>query len=428
MSSRWQTQWNRGIDSWLVWLIPWFLAVDCLNGALTQTLGSSFALSLVFKTSLLLLMLLSLGLLQPARLWWFVVGLAALMLGPIVVFVTNAAATAGNLHWLLTDLQLAVKLLSPLLAFFYFVGLQQRSPQAAWQLLRRTFVISGLVLLLNILAGIAGFGFTAYQPLDGVAQSFLGIKGFFYSANELAAVLVLITAVLLTLSWPQSLRRYGAISVTAIVSALLLLTKTGLLGTLLLVLAIPLLYQTAQFWHANKSRLVMLAFACTLLMLLLWWFSEPLLRGIGLYDKLTFVYQQRGISGILLSSRDYYAEKILLLYSSQFSDWQQLLGVGQGAMALQLKKYFAELDWFDLFIFHGVAGVLLFVSTFLVFIAYSWRMRKFATARCMLWLHLLLLAVASIAGHIMTSGVLWLPWALAAAVLTKGKPAIEEPA
>ena len=59
-------------------------------------------------------------------------------------------------------------------------------------------------------------------------------------------------------------------------------------------------------------------------------------------DKLNFVYQQRGISGILLSSRDYYAGRIWQSTAEHYSDWQRLLGVGQGGVALYLQKYFAS--------------------------------------------------------------------------------------
>ncbi|HEX5793202.1 MAG TPA: O-antigen ligase family protein [Rheinheimera sp.] len=404
---------RRNSDRALFWLIPLFLLIDGVNGALLQFTGNSFALSALYKLSLLTLMAVSLATVQPRQLAAIVVLLLLLLLGPALYW------PALPLRWPLADLQLALKAVSPLLAFYYLYSLQQREPDRSKLLCRYTLYFSALILLLNTLAGLAGFGFTAYQPLDGVAQSFLGIKGFFYSTNELSAVLLVLSCALLLLSWPRSKVLYGLLSALSLMIAVLLLTKTGLFGVLLLVVLIPLLMQQRQFWQQHKLAvgvaLVLLLLSALLVMLN----GESLLRLLGIYDKLVFVYQQRGISGILLSSRDYYAEQIWQVLAQYFSDWQRALGVGQGSIALYLKKYFAELDWFDLLVFHGVAGLAVLLLTFSVFLRHSWQVRNNGIGRCLLLLNLLLLLVSSVAGHIITSGMLWLPWALCNALLLR---------
>ncbi len=406
MSDRYMNRLQTTSDNLLLWLLPVFLLVDCLNGALLQLYGSGFALSVSYKLLLLTLMVVSLLPDKPRLVAAFAALLLVLLLGPALHW------PALPLRWALADMQLALKAISPLLAFCYLSTLAQRLPQRSVQVLKWTVYCSALVLLLNTLAGLAGGGFSAYQPLEGVAQSFLGIKGFFYSTNELSAVLLVLTCALLAISWPENKVIYALVSAIALSVAVLLLTKTGLFGVLLLVLLIPLLMQRLSFWQQHK-RWVITALLVLLLLFLLLLFNAPsLLRALGIYDKLSFVYQQRGISGILLSSRDFYAGQIWQAALAHYSDWQRLLGVGQGGIALYLKKYFAELDWFDLLVFHGVTGVLLWGLTFVVFIRASWQARTHGTARCLLLLNLLLLLVSSVAGHILTSGMLWLPWAL----------------
>lgn len=398
------------LDRLLCRLIPWFLLVDCLNGTLLQTLGSSYGLAAGYKLILLLLMALSLTWHQPRLLLALAVSWLALLPGPMLQWPVLPT------RWALADMQLTLKLLSPLLALAYLYALAQRSSVLAARLLKHSLLLSSLVLLLNALAGIAGLGFTAYQPLDGVAQSFLGIKGFFYSTNELSAVLLVLTAALLCLSWQHKLY-YALVSGCALLLALSLLTKTGLFGVILLVLLVPLLLQQRQFWQAKRKLIGLLALAVALVLLLVILNGEALLKLLGIYDKLSFVYQQRGISGIMLSSRDYYAGRIWQLSSEQYSMLERLLGVGQGGVALYLKKYFAELDWFDLLVFYGIAGISLFGLVFAVFIRHSWRLRYTGIGRVLLLLNLLLLTVSSLAGHILTSGMLWLPWALCNALL-----------
>ncbi|MDP2715736.1 O-antigen ligase family protein [Rheinheimera sp.] len=405
------TRLQSSIDKLLCYLIPLFLAVDCLNGALLQWHGSSYGLSIGYKFVVLLLMALTLLLQQPRLVFALLALLLLLLAGPAMHW--SGIAT----RWMLADIQLAVKVLSPLLALAFLLSLQQRQPALAKRLLKQTLYISALVLLLNVLAGAAGLGFTAYQPLDGVAQSFLGIKGFFYSTNELSAVLLVISCGLLVLSWPQHKAAYALISACALVLAVLLLTKTGLFGVLVLVMLVPLLMQPAAFWQRQRRVIAIMAALLLLLLILLLLNGENLLRLLGIYDKLSFVYQQRGISGILLSSRDYYAGRIWQTAAEHYSDWQRFGGVGQGGIALYLKKYFAELDWFDLLVFHGIAGLLLFILVFTVFIRHSWQLRASGAGRSLLLLNLLLLLVSSLAGHILTSGMLWLPWALCNALL-----------
>ncbi|MGP9801302.1 O-antigen ligase family protein [Rheinheimera sp. NSM] len=417
------TKLQSSIDKLLCCLIPLFLALDCLNGALLQWHGSSYGLSIGYKFVVLLLMALTLLLQQPRLAFALLALLLLLLAGPAMHWPVVAT------RWMLADIQLAVKAVSPLLAFVYLLSLQQRQPAPAKRLLKQTLYISALVLLLNVLAGVAGLGFTAYQPLDGVAQSFLGIKGFFYSTNELSAVLLVISCGLLVLSWPQYKAAYALISVCALVLAVLLLTKTGLFGVLVLVVLVPLLMQPAAFWQRQRRVIAIMAALSLLLLMLLLLNGEYLLRLLGIYDKLSFVYQQRGISGILLSSRDYYAGRIWQTAADHYSDWQRLAGVGQGGIALYLKKYFAELDWFDLLVFHGIAGLLTFVLVFAVFIRHSWQLRTSGAGRSLLVLNLLLLLVSSLAGHILTSGMLWLPWALCNALLLQsaaGKRSADE--
>ena len=400
-------------DKLLCWLIPLFLLVDCINGALLQLHGVSYGLSVFYKLLLLSLMAVVLLLQQPKLVLGLLLLLLLMLLGPALKWPVLAQ------RWWLADIQLAIKALSPLLAFAYLVSLQQRLPQQARSLFKLTILVSALVLLLNAVAGLAGFGFTAYQPLDGVAQSFLGIKGFFYSTNELSAVLLVLSCALLVLSWPQHKLGYWGISATALVIAVLLLTKTGLFGVLLLVLLIPLLMQPLSFWQRQRKIVYGLLLAMGVMLLVVLFNGESLLKLLGIYDKLNFVYQQRGISGILLSSRDYYAGRIWQTTAEHYSDWQRILGVGQGGVALYLKKYFAELDWFDLLVFHGLAGVLALVLCFAVFFHRSWLQRCSGAGRSLLLLNLLLLLVSSVAGHILTSGMVWLLWALCNALLVQ---------
>jgi hypothetical protein len=400
-------------DKALLWLIPLVLLVDCISGAMAQLYGSSVPWSALYKLLLLLLMALSWCSVQPKYVLGLLVLLSMMLLGPAQHWQAVAP------RFVMADMQLALKALSPLLALGYLCNLARREAAHSTQLLYRTVFLSTLVLVVNMLLGLSGLGFSAYQPLEGVAQSFLGVKGFFYSTNELSAVLLVLACALLVLSWPKHKAVYLLVTITALCIALLLLTKTGVFGVVLLAGLTPLLMQPRAFWQRQKRVVYIALLLAGGVFVLLALNADSLLKALGIYDKLNYVYQQRGISGILLSSRDYYATQIWQTVAAHYSDWQRVLGVGQGGIALYLKKYFAELDWFDLTLFFGVGGLLAFLLTFTLFLRNSWCKRRSGAGRCLILLNVLLLLVASLAGHILTSGMLWLPWALCNALLVQ---------
>ena len=397
----------------LFYLAPWFLLIDSISGGLQQA-PLVLPWSLLFKALLLSLLLWQLVLWRcKSLLLWLGILLLGLG-GPAYSYLTIPALSGrGAAGFIGSELPLLLKAMAPLLAFSFFRQFCRRYPDAFLIMTDRLMLLSYAVILLNLALGLLGFGYTAYQPMDNVDQPFLGVKGFFYSTNELAVVLLVVSGWLLWRSWPEHKARYLLLSLLTIGSALLLLTKTGLLGSLLLVALIPLLSARPGFYRQHyRQLLVCLLLALTALLLLIW-YAEPLLRAAGLYDKLAYAYQQRGVLGILLSSRDLYLSVIWQQTEQHYQLIHRVFGVGVAGVSVLLKKYFIEIDLFDLMVFYGLAGVLIFSLTFGRFFYNSFaQLTGHPLAATVLFINLLLLGVAMLAGHVMTSGMLWLPWAL----------------
>tara|TARA_R110002126_G_scaffold262148_2_gene405018 strand:- start:3060 stop:4388 length:1329 start_codon:yes stop_codon:yes gene_type:complete len=397
----------------LFYLAPWFLLVDSISGNLQQ-LPAALPWSLFFKVVLLSLLLWQLLLWRDKNLLLLLGLLLLALVGPAYSYLKLAGLQqAGPVHFAATELPLLVKALAPLLAFAYCRQFCTRYPSAFVVLTDRLMLLSFCIILLNLGLGLAGFGYTAYQPMDNVAQAFLGVKGFFYSTNELAAVLLVVSGWLLWRCWPLHKACYVLISLLTMGSAILLLTKTGLLGSMLIIIAIPLLNAKPGFYQQYRRLLLAGLLLALVLLLVLVWQAETLLKAAGLYDKLAYAYQQRGVLGILLSSRDLYLSQIWQHTEQHYAPMHRLFGVGVGGVSILLKKYFIEIDVFDLMMFYGLAGVLIFSLTFGRFIHGCIRQLTAQTlAATVLFINLVLLGVAMFAGHILTSGMLWLPWAL----------------
>jgi len=400
------------LDRTVLLLATLFVAIDWLNGLLRHLLPQPLPLSAPVKAVLLALLLWRGWQLCRRELQLPLLLMLLMLPGPLYI-----KWLTGH-PYLVADLQLIAKAGAMLLAFAYFsVQAQQRgSDFLRWV----DFLMLGAfaLVLVNAALGLAGYGGTAYQPMDEVSQKFLGVKGFFISTNELSALLLVLSGWLFCRSWQLCRWAYPLLGMAAIFIAALLLTKTGLFGILLLLAGIPLLLLRGEQWRAAKIYLLGILgilLVLTVVLLLNW---RQLLQVIGLYDKLMFAYEQRGLAGILLSSRDFYLQRNFTLVAEQYPHWLQLFGVGQGGVKLWLKKYFIELDFFDLLLFYGLAGAMLFALSFVrLFKALFSRLTQSPLVKPLLLLNVILFTVAMLAGHVLTSGMLWLPWALVNAAI-----------
>lgn len=400
------------LDRTVLLLATLFVAIDWLNGLLRHLLPQPLPLSAPVKAVLLALLLWRGWQLCRREVQLPLLLMLLMLPGPLYI-----KWLTGH-PYLVADLQLIAKAGAMLLAFAYFsVQAQQRgSDFLRWV----DFLMLGAfaLVLVNAALGLAGYGGTAYQPMEEVSQKFLGVKGFFISTNELSALLLVLSGWLFCRSWQLCRWAYPLLGMAAIFIAALLLTKTGLFGILLLLAGIPLLLLRGEQWRAAKIYLLGILgilLVLTVVLLLNW---RQLLQVIGLYDKLMFAYEQRGLAGILLSSRDFYLQRNFTLVAEQYPHWLQLFGVGQGGVKLWLKKYFIELDFFDLLLFYGLAGAMLFALSFVrLFKALFSRLTQSPLVKPLLLLNVILFTVAMLAGHVLTSGMLWLPWALVNAAI-----------
>lgn len=415
------------LDQVLLVMASLVVFIDWINGLFWHTLGSSYGVAALFKAVLLLgiivrgWQLCRKALLAPLLL------MTLMLLGPLYVY----GLTGRFGLW--QDAQLIAKSGALLLALAYFMALARQQPLRFLRWLDRFVIASYLLLLVNFGLGLAGLGGTAYQPMDEVAQKFLGVKGFFISTNELSALLLVLSCWLLLRAWQVRRWCYPLICFSSLLMAGLMLTKTGLFGSVLLMVCIPLLLTPRAYYRhlyqQYRRRLLVLAVALLAMLILLLANLTNLLQWVGIYDKLMFSYQQRGVAGIVLSSRDYYLVRNFTTVSEHYPEWLQLFGVGQSGVSLLLKKYFIELDLFDLLLFYGLAGVLLYALCFWrIMLVTVHRLTSSSAAAPVLLLNILLLLVSLLAGHVITSGMLWLPWAVVnAAVLAQSLVAPSEP-
>lgn len=399
----------RTLDLLILLLVKTYLLVDALQGFLQQQWALTLPLSAGYKSVLMLLMLLSCGLTMGRRIALLPALLLLLLLGPVWSFFS-----LGHSAGLSYDIGMALKLVAPLLAAWYCYGLCQRDAALARHNLHQLMWLGFTIIVINLVLGRLGFGLSAYLPSDYFPDQLLGSKGFFKATNELSALLLVFSAYLFAWYWPRQKVIFAAVLGLSLFCSSTLLTKTGNAGVLLLAIFIPLL-QARAHWLPYRRWLVLSMAAALLLLLLLAWQLPAILPHLPLSEKQQLVLAQQGAIGIVLSNRDLFVAENWFYVARYFPEWQQLLGIGNSGLALYSSKPLAEIDPADLFIWFGVAGLgwyALWFGGVIRLALQAWRQAPQSVAAGVLLLNLLLLVVASMAGHVLTSGMLWIPWGM----------------
>jgi hypothetical protein len=399
----------RRLDLLLVVLIKLYLLADFANGYLLYQFGNSYGLSAAYKSFLLLGMALAIGQTMGRTLALMPALLLALLIGPAVSY-----WALGNRVGFASDIGMMLKLVAPLIALWYAHGLCQRDPLLAKTTVHQLMWFSFGLVVFNLLLGRLGYGLSAYLPSDYFPNQQLGSKGFFKATNELSALLLVFSAYLLSYYWPRRKAVFALVAALALFCSSTLLTKTGNAGVLLLIVLIPLLQARAS-WLPQRRLLLAIFAAGALLSILLLLNLPALLSWLPLSQKLQMVLQQQGILGLLLSNRDLFVAENWFFVERHFPLWQQLFGVGNTGLALYSSKPLSEIDPADLFIWFGLAGVGFFLLWFAYIIGQArrcWQQQAVGVASGLLLLNLLLLLVSALAGHVLTSGMLWIPWGL----------------
>ena len=137
------------LDKLILLLCSCYLLIDACNGFLLNQFGRSFGLSALYKVLMLTLMLLSLGLRTGKAFLLFPALFVLLLPGAFFSWLQLGGSLAD-------DLGLILKLISPLIAFYYLLSLSDVDKNFALKSLHRVFVLNYLIVLVNFMLGAFG--------------------------------------------------------------------------------------------------------------------------------------------------------------------------------------------------------------------------------------------------------------------------------
>jgi hypothetical protein len=385
-------------------LLSIFLLIDAINGLFVLSFGIETQLSVLYKALILTLLLIYLSL-HNVKALMVIVGLyVTLLLGEAlaIVMLRSSAAYVGFV------VQHAVKVITPLVLFFFLLDRYKRDYQLYLKLEQVMFINCG-IFLANILLGWFGIGFSTYG--GGVSATSIGVKGFFYAGNEISAMMIVFAGFYLARSYTQSKLRFIFVAVMWLCVGVLISTKTAILSVIILAVAIPMVLEGRRIFQFNNTPslvfytlLVAVAFQGLLI--------YQAFEGTLLFNKLSFFLAKGGWVGLILSGRDQFVTVMWDYFIAAESVSSMLIGNGVSYYADHI-KYSSEMDLPDMFFWHGIVGVIITLGIFLMLTFYSaanFFKQLYPYARVVFLINVLLLIISNLSGHIFTSGMLAFLW------------------
>ncbi|WP_042150736.1 MULTISPECIES: O-antigen ligase family protein [unclassified Pseudoalteromonas] len=398
---------NYSIFQFTFLLLGCSLAIDTLTGFFVSGLGLDLKLSAMFKFGLLILLIFALACYSRKNIIILFSLMLTLLIGPLFNLI-NTYDVMGFLF----DFSYVIKILTPLMIFLFCIEVIKRWPDNAYRYGLKVFYFSFCVLLFNIIAGILGFGFSSYGSKDGEVS--IGIKGFFYAGNEVSGLFVLLFSFILSAAWNSPRKIYFLIMAPiAVISGVLIATKAAMIAGLLLVVLIPLVNERYKMFNLTWLKISIFTPALVGLIAIVY-FAVPILQATGLWDRLVWFYEKKGVFGIIFSGRNEFAVATLESFYEHAGIIESLFGIGLSGLAV-IERLTVEIEPIDMYFWFGIPGLLYLVGLFCSFIYISYRaaLKKISFwAPFALIANILLFGLSFIAGHTLTSGMLAPLWGL----------------
>lgn len=358
----------------LFWLI-----IDCINGFCISN-GINLPISLLYKFIIAILLIFGLIKIKDGiKLVSFIIIYTIFLILHLSINVLSPQIGTTINH--------LFRFIISVLIYFFTIKYIKLFPLWSYNSIRKTFNIGTIIVVINILAGLLGFGYSAYYKGE------TGFRGYFNAGNELSGVvMILFPFVLYELGLKYGLKSKQYISTLLILltTVALMGTKTALLVMLLTIPIIPLLYKK----HIN---IVKLAIIFSLSILILGIILYHVLDSFGLLNRWLWFYDKGGLERLIFSGRDGFWEKEKVeFYNANL--FIQLFGLGESRTV--------EMDPFDALLNYGYVGFFLCYTFYFYLLIKSWRYRKKnMIAKLIFYINILILGASSFAGHIIFSGM-----------------------
>jgi hypothetical protein len=374
------------IDKILFYFILLSLLIDIVSGALSYFTGTILSIGQLIK--IVVLQLLILRLFQSKK--NSIICLFFIIYVCFIVIKLTLNFSKYQIPLILSDLFISLK---PLYVFAIYFWLKNQIQLGIISNLKIRDLVNYNIyfIIFNQIIGLLGFGYPSYV----VGDAAIGTSGFFFSGNEYALILVLIFSLKLFFTYKNNnFSRYIYWSIFLIGIALTTAVKTAIIGTVLISFLLP-----TSLKVINLLKLLLVSFGLVILA------GAQFLRfnfNLVFFDRLVWIYENKGLSTLLVSGRDEFLQKGLYLFLNEYSLIEQFVGVGY--YRLNQISVHPEMDMFDVLFMFGFLGLIIMYIPFFLLITSKIKVFKSDyISRYITLLSLLIIGISFFAGHVMFS-------------------------
>ncbi|QIR15105.1 O-antigen ligase family protein [Shewanella aestuarii] len=383
-----------------MWMMALYLLADMASGFSVIYIGMDLKISLLYKMPLFILLMILIARFNLGSSLFILATLLFFLLGPLVIFFKKV-----NVGHLFLDFGYAVKIMMPAVVMTYFFHLYQRAPNLAFHFGKKIMQFSFLILSFNFILAASGVGKATYQLVE---DDTAGSTGLIYAGNELGPAFLLVFGYVLHHVWNGNSRiQYLLLSLFTLLCGVTVATKTTMLASILLVFFIPIMNERKHLfnltWLKLKLFLPLIVFCVGLVIVI-----ADLLETLGLYDRIMWFYEQKGLIGVIWSGRNEFIAQMFVIFKEQTTLFHQVFGQGFFIETLHPRgKGAVEVDVVDTIIYFGFFGAL--VTSLFYLLTFYFALKKVREINtylipCIVLVDFLLLILSVMSGHIWMSG------------------------
>jgi len=386
------------------------LVVDAANGWLIRNVTTTVSISQVYRLTLLGLMLLWLAKYRKNGFVMLIGCFSLLQIGTLY-----HSYFYREYSWLVNDIHFQVRLMLHFAYFLFFWTYIQQAIRSSFHIMlyrdfQRLLIFSYTVVVVNIILGSLGIGYSTVGKFAVRGEQGYGGLGFFKAGNDVSATFLLIAGVMMYWIWNgrKGINRYFTFGLFSVLMAVLLQTKTIIVGMLILFGGIPLLTSGLILSQMRiKKRPFVISTLVVVIVLCISVFLE--LSDAGIMQRFRYLNERSGLTFALLTGRGYFLDLAVTLLEKSYGFLDILFGHGWSYYLQEMgylygKDKLVEIDYIDIFMISGLSGLILQLSIWTFYLLMAYRsVRISSLGKVVLFIDLLLLGVAGTAGHVLYS-------------------------
>lgn len=387
------------------------LVVDAANGWLIRNVTTTVSLSQVYRVTMLGLMLLWLAKYSRNGFMMLIGCFTVLEMGTLY-----HSFFYREILWLMYDIHFQVRMILHFVYFLFFWTFIQQTMRTSSQLvlyrnLQRLLVFSYAVVAVNIILGTLGIGYSTVSKFAGGDKEGFGGLGFFKAGNDVSSTFLLIAGIMMYWIWSgrKGIRRYIAFGLFSLLMAVLLQTKTIIIGIFILFGGIPLVSSglILSQLRISKRSLVVITLTVVAVVSVSTWL---IVSNAGIVRKFVFFYEKSGLTFALFTGRSYFLNLAVNVINKSYGFLDMLFGHGWSYYLEEMgslyggKDKLVEIDYVDIFMINGLSGLILQLSIWTFYLLSAYKSARISSlGRVVLFIDLLLLGIAGTSGHVLYS-------------------------